>query len=64
MDRVVSGLVSVLTAVVLVGALAVIFAPRATTPQVVRETFRGLGGALESAARPVSGGSSVGLGLS
>ena len=65
--NVMGGIVSVLTAIVGVAMLAVIFAPRANTANVVRASGGALADAINAATAPVSSGyslrsSSVGIG--
>jgi hypothetical protein len=55
-----SGIISVLTAIVGVAALAVIFSRGANTASVVRETGNAFADALNAATRPVSGMGSFG----
>lgn len=63
MNNVTAGIVSVLTAIVGVAALAVIFSPRAQTGSVIRESGRAFSGALTAAQGAVSGNGGMGAGL-
>lgn len=56
MNGALNGIVGVLTAIIGVAALAVIFAPRANTANVIRETGRAFTDAIGAANAPVRGG--------
>ena len=62
MNNTVSGIISVLTAIVGVAVIAVLVAPRAQTAGVVTATGQAFAGALNAATAPVSGGFQMQIG--
>lgn len=62
MNNTVSGIISVLTAIVGVAVIAVLVAPRANTAGVITSTGQAFAGALTAAQGPVMGGTTLQFG--